>query len=523
MQSSVVKEQEVTKALYKDYSLFKNKLFNNLCELNPLQDKLGLFNNTQKLLDRLLFILFAEDRGLLPPNAIHDIIKDFQQLKDLDNYIPLYNRFRKYFGYLDKGFKHREYEIFAYNGGLFAEDEILDGLLISDDVLQEGIQSLSRYDFISEVDVNILGHIFEHSLNEIEEIQAELEGKPVDKSKTKRKKDGVFYTPKYITKYIVDNTVGALCGEKRKELNIIEEEYAPIHKKGNKKVLNDKLEAYRNWLLQLTILDPACGSGAFLNQALDFLIAEHRKVDELRANLFGDAMVLTDLDNQILENNIFGVDINEESVEIAKLSLWLRTAQKGRKLSSLNANIKCGNSLIDDVAVAGEKAFQWNEEFKQIFEKGGFHVVIGNPPNGAKFSDAEINFFRLNYDVITGHSEAYYLFFEKALLIIRHEGLLGFITPNAWFSYKYAIEVRKLLLLSMVVKQIINFNKKVIFDEANVETSIYIGQKTENKSSLCSVGVDVDAMFNYEIKEWISHSNLIISFSDNHLINSILK
>ncbi len=85
---------------------------------------------------------------------------------------------------MDKGFKHREYEILAYNGGPFAEDEILDGLLISDDVLQGGIQSLSRYDFISEVDVNILGHIFEHSLNEIEEIQAKLEGKPVDKSKT---------------------------------------------------------------------------------------------------------------------------------------------------------------------------------------------------------------------------------------------------------------------------------------------------------------------------------------------------
>lgn len=104
--------------------------------------------------------------------------------------------------------------------------------------------------------------------------------------------------------------------------------------------------------MQITICDPACGSGAFLNQALEFLIAEHQYIDELQAKLFGDAMVLSEVENAILENNLFGVDINEESVEIAKLSLWLRTAQKGRKLTSLNNNIKCGNSLIDDPTVA---------------------------------------------------------------------------------------------------------------------------------------------------------------------------
>ena len=121
-------------------------------------------------------------------------------------------------------------------------------------------------------------------------------------------------------------------------------------------------------MLQITICDPA-EVELFLNQALEFLIAEHQYIDELQAKLFGDAMVLSEVENAILENNIYGVDINEESVEIAKLSLWLRTAQKGRKLTSLNNNIKCGNSLIDDPSVAGNKAFHWQSEFPEVFKE----------------------------------------------------------------------------------------------------------------------------------------------------------
>jgi type I restriction-modification system DNA methylase subunit len=134
--------------------------------------------------------------------------------------------------------------------------------------------------------------------------------------------------------------------------------------------------------LQLKIPDPACGSGAFLNQALNFLIAEHQEIDNIIADLTNAMPKFYDTDKMILEKNIFGVDINEESVEIAQLSLWLRTAKKGRKLSNLSRNIKCGDSLIDDSAVAGDKAFDWNKEFQKIMGNGGFDVVIGNPPYG---------------------------------------------------------------------------------------------------------------------------------------------
>jgi len=199
---------------------------------------------------------------------------------------------------------------------------------------------------------------------------------------SKRKQDGVFYTPQYITKYIVENTVGRLCAEKKLELGIVDEEYFSDKKrqKETRKRLMEQLQQYREWLLQITICDPACGSGAFLNAALQFLMNEHRLIDEMEAKVTGASIVFQDVENSILENNLFGVDINEESVEIAQLALWLRTAKPHRKLNTLNQNIKCGNSLISNPAIAGDKAFNWQNEFPQVFKKGGFDVVIGNPP-----------------------------------------------------------------------------------------------------------------------------------------------
>ncbi len=115
------------------------------------------------------------------------------------------------------------------------------------------------------------------------------------------------------------------------------------------------------------MLDPACGSGAFLNQAFNFLYAEGQKVNDTLALLKGWQHELFELDKHILTNNLYGVDINQESVEITKLSLWLKTANKYSELTALDNNIKCGNSLIDDPAVAGEKAFDWEKEFPVVF------------------------------------------------------------------------------------------------------------------------------------------------------------
>ena len=358
---SVSSEDAITNALYKDYTTFKQVLYQDILLHNkgarPLADDIHLYKKTQKLLDRLLFIFFAEDSGLLPPNTMVKIIADWEKLSELDAYVPLYNRIKKYFGYLDTGYKGKDIEIFAYNGGLFKPDEVLDSLVISDDVLAAHTRRLSEYDYKSEVDVNILGHIFENSLSEIETMgHAPLSEHAPLSNIGKRKRDGVFYTPQYITKYIVENTVGRLCTDKKAELQINEQEYfADKQRKSSaKRALLEKLDAYRQWLSQITICDPACGSGAFLNAALNFLIAEHCLVDEMEAKVLERPMVIPQIENSILENNLFGVDINEESVEIAKLSLWLRTAKPHRKLNSLNKNIKCGNSLLSPWNIARE-------------------------------------------------------------------------------------------------------------------------------------------------------------------------
>ena len=507
---SISQEDKITKQLYNDYSQFKRELHQNLVALNPEYDAFVLFKKSQKLLDRFLFLFFAEDRQLLPPNSVRMILNQWQTLRDLDEYNPLYSRYKKYFGYLNTGFKGKQYDVFAYNGGLFKPDTVLDNVKIDDDLLYRHTLKLSEYDFESEVDVNILGHIFENSLNELDEVKAQLTGGEVDKTKSKRKKDGVFYTPKYITKYIVDNTIGKLCTDKKAELGIVEEDYFSDKKRSNKAKLPlaQKLTSYRDWLLQITICDPACGSGAFLNQALNFLIAEHRTIDEMQAKLFGDSMVLSDIENTILENNLFGVDLNEESVEIAKLSLWLRTAQPNRKLNDLSNNIKCGNSLIDDPAVAGDKAFNWEQEFPHVFghdkadstiveiekdetpdylqlikaksleaqtkaeqaialskeaaelskkvyeyaekleavseadspygvRKGGFDVVIGNPPYGAKLDNNTQKY--LNDKFIAGGSETAISFIKLAYdNLLKPNGNFGFIIPKAFtFASNY--------------------------------------------------------------------------------------
>ena len=486
-QESVSSEDQITKALYRDYSQFKRVLFADILANNPVREgadkkewQLLLFKKTQKLLDRLLFIFFAEDCALLPPNSMVQIIDQWETLKDIDAYVPFYERVKKYFGYMNTGFKGKKYEIFAYNGGLFKPDEVLDNLTISDNILAEHTRKLSAYDFESDVDVNILGHIFENSLSEIEEVTQQITNGQAPQT-SKRKQDGVFYTPQYITKYIVENTVGRLCEEKKKELNIIEEEYNSEQRRQlkTKQRLLDQLKAYREWLLQLTILDPACGSGAFLNAALRHLIKEHKPVDELEKKVLGYSLEFQDVENYILENNLFGVDINEESVGIAQLALWLRTAKPHRKLNSLNQNIKCGNSLISDPAIAGSKAFDWQKEFPQVFEKGGFDVVIGNPPyvqlqSLGAMSDA---YAQCGYETYNKSADLYCLFYEKGCSLLKKKGLLGFIASNKWLKINYGMQLRHYLTTKMNPMLLVDFPGVPVFEDATVDPQILIVEK----------------------------------------------
>ena len=507
---SVSTEDQITNALYKDYSQFKRVLFADIVAKNPYQEgnrwavddkqwQLLLFKKTQKLLDRLLFIFFAEDCGLLPPNMIMQIVDEWEQLKDLDMDVSLYERIKKHFGYLDTGYKGKKYEIFAYNGGLFKVDEVLDNLKISDVILAEHTRRLSEYDFESDVDVNILGHIFENSLSEIEEVTQQINSGATPQT-SKRKQDGVFYTPQYITKYIVENTVGRLCAEKKQELHIVEDEYFSDQRRQlqTKKRLLDQLKDYREWLLQLTILDPACGSGAFLNAALQFLMNEHKKVYELEKKVTGYEIPFDKIENSILEHNLYGVDINEESVEIAQLALWLRTAKPHRKLNSLNQNIKCGNSLISDPAIAGEKAFNWQEQFPQVFEKGGFDVVIGNPPyvNAMEIKKSytyeAFNYIKRNYETAKGTVDLYIYFFEKGLSLLKKDGVLAFITPNRYLSASYGAALRNYIIERYSFYQLIDYSDKRVFEDASTYPVITMLQNCQNNPNVMCGKFDED-------------------------------
>ncbi len=483
---SLIQEEEISKIFYQQYANFRKELFQSLTACNPTVDKLLLFKKTQKLLDRFLFLLFAEDKLLIPANTVLSLLNQWQADKKniFVDKLPLYDYFKKYFYYLDIGLNNEKFPIFAYNGGLFATDALLDTLQIDDAVLFQGCQALLQYDYESDIDVNILGHIFEHSLKELEELSLQQLDSDILPQKTKksskRKKDGIFYTPPYITQYIVNQTLGVLCREQKLLLNLEESDY--FFRKANKannaeiKDLLDKLHQYQQWLFALTILDPACGSGAFLNEALRFLINEHQWLNSLEAKLTGSTIVF-DLENSILENNLFGVDINEESVEIAKLSLWLRTAKPQRKLTALNNNIRCGNSLIDSQAVAGELAFNWQAAFPQVFTKGGFDVIIGNPPyvrlQGLKANyEQETHYYVSNYQSATANYDIYVLFMEKAFSLLKSTGRLSFILPHKFLISEFGEGIRDFLVKYQAVEQLLHFGSEIVFEEASTYTCI---------------------------------------------------
>lgn len=454
-------EEDISNKFYKDFKALRKTLFTHLCENNPDIDKKCLLEKTQKLLDRLVFVMFCEDStiNLLPANTLKNYYEIGKNLP-IQSDEKMWSIIKGLFESIDKGNNDVKPPINRYNGGLFAYDSILDNLKIKDSAWEEVIK-LSNYDFESDLNVNILGHIFEQSLNDLEQIKAEIDGIEQDNKKSKRKKDGIFYTPEYITRYIVEQTVGKYLEENP-----------------------DKLES-------INILDPACGSGAFLNQAHSFLQEQYKirteeKINAAKAlkrgghefvklNLF-EHQNIAEVDRSILLNNIYGVDLNSESTEITKLALWLKTAKKDQPLQNLDANIKCGNSLIDDSTIAGEKAFNWNEEFKDIMPNGGFDVIIGNPPYGAELDEQAKNYISQNYHTAEYQIDTYVVFIERALNLLKEGGKLSFIVPSTWLNMHYFSKLRNLIISNTKLEQIVLFRYQV-FEDVTAETCIFICTK----------------------------------------------
>lgn len=424
--SNEAEQEKISKEFYNKYKALRLHLFEHLKEKNSDTDELILLEKAQKILDRFIFICYCEDFGLLPERIFRKMMEAVKNPLIFAN-VTQWDQLKNLFSAIDQG--SPRHHINKFNGGLFEFDEILDGKLMLGDEIFDALAEITDYDFDSDLNVNILGHIFEQSITDIEEIKASLAGESFDRKKGKRKKHGIYYTPEYITRYIVAQAVGGWLEERKKELGfeklaeLTEKDFASVKyykKTGGIRSSNKNIkahlefwQAYKEKLSDIKVLDPACGSGAFLNQAFDFLYKEGQHVNEEIAKLQKGQTEVFRLDEHILKNNLFGVDLNPESVEITKLSLWLKTADRNSELTALDDNIKCGNSLIDDPQVAGERAFKWEHEFSEVMESGGFDVVIGNPPYGASFIIKEKEFITKNYKSCQYKFESYIFFMKK--------------------------------------------------------------------------------------------------------------
>ena len=507
-------EREISENFYGEYKQARLDLLAHLREQNPAVPDLLLFNKAQKLLDRVVFVCFCEDKTIIPPLTFRGLLKAVREDKFNRSESRIYERVKGLFRAIDEGFP--DAGINKFNGGLFAPDADLDNLRILDAIL-EPIIALEIYDFDSDLNVNILGHIFEQSIADIEELKAQLAAaapgaalllspapRPTGPKKaSKRKKDGIFYTPEYITRYMVREAVGGWLHQRYQAAGIEAlpelpaEELTPqgqplaalpaARKGALTKLLTRHTEAwqqYRQALLDIRVLDPACGSGAFLNQVFDYLHQEGQRVNRELARLSGGQTNVFDLDKHILTHNLFGVDLNAESVEITRLSLWLKTANRYQPLTALDANIRTGNSLIHDPAVAGELAFDWNTEFPEIMGGGGFDVVIGNPPYTYRnaIGDAEKVFYKKVYKTTEGNFDLYKFFMELIATVAAKDSRATYIVPNTFLSAKSYTKLRQHLLDNFSLLELFDLGLDV-FDGVTVESLIFSLQKTESKAA----------------------------------------
>ena len=539
------KQAEIEKKFYNEYKNIRLHIFENMRKNNPTVNENTIIEKVQKLLDRFLFICFCEDKSLLP-NEIF-----YKTLEKGKNFGDVFEVFKMLCNWINLG-NPRE-NISHFNGGLFKNDDVLESLFVDNEVFEE-MKKISEYDFDSELNENILGHIFEQSISDIEDLKKELNGEEFDKKKGKRKKDGIFYTPKYITKYIVENSIKNWLDDKRKELGedklpeLTEKDFEIKYssKKSDERIYSKNYKKhiefwtkYREAVKNIKIVDPACGSGAFLITAFEYLLNYNNYLDDKIFDLTGTKDLFSDTTKEILQNNIFGVDLNKESVEITKLSLWLKTANKNKTLATLENNIKCGNSLIDDIEIAGELAFNWEKEFSQVFENGGFDVVVGNPPyvSTKQIPANDRNYYWDKYkEILFSEMDLYEIFIYKSINeLLKNKGYLGFITPDSYFTNTSFELLRKYLLEKTKIIEIIDFPYRFYpFEEVNTETAILILNKKIDKNFV-NLRVSNRNVNNLYLKEslknniQLSQEEILMKYNNkiivniNSILNKLLK
>ena len=406
--STKSRKRPITEQLLLDFTNFRAILSKDVYALNKSKNltEEELDEAIQRLFDRLIFIRNCEDRELEP----YELLSALRQWKE-SRKGTLVGKLRELFVHFDD----------TYNSKIFSK-HLCDQVDISDTVLSRILDGLYttedgsiQYDF-SLIDADVLGNIYEQYLGHI--LKKTEKRTKLTESKAKRKEEGIYYTPSYIVDYIVRNTVGELIKNKKIDVS------------------------------KIRVLDPACGSGSFLIKTFDVLNEYHSKKEGYSQNKLDMSGTGTTYSTKlsILKDNIFGVDLDKQAVDIAQLNLLLKVAEKKRRLPILQQNIKNGNSLIDDPNLAGDKAFKWNEEFAEIMHSSGFDVVVGNPPWGAELNNAYGYLVNKFSDVSVEEVDSYKMFIKQGLKLTKNDGYFSFIVPSTLlYSIRYR-DVRKLLL-----------------------------------------------------------------------------
>lgn len=468
---------EVDDAFLLEIESWREILAKNFALRNETLTTRELNYAVQMTIDRIVFLRICEDRG----------IERYENLRDISKQSNIYANLCQIFQKADA----------RYNSGLFhfkeekdvpsAADSLTLGLKVDDKVLREILGSLyypeSPYVF-SVIPADILGQVYERFLGKVIRLTAGHQAKVEEKPEV-RKAGGVYYTPTYIVEYIVKNTVGKLLEGKTPEQ-----------------------------VAKLKILDPACGSGTFPIGAYQYLLDWHRDwysqndphklAKSKKPPIFQgkDGWQLTlGKKKEILLNNIYGVDIDLQAVEVTKLSLLLKLVENPgqldfmdeRILPDLSHNIKCGNSLIGNDYFEGNmfveeeeryriNAFDWKADFPQVFIQGGFDAVIGNPPylriqGLQEHHRSEIDYFVNCYKSATKRFDLYLLFAERGFSLLRSSGVLGFICPHKFINADLGSGFREFLISNKAIDSLLSFGNNLIFEQATTYTGLLFLRK----------------------------------------------
>ncbi len=479
--------QSLDASFLKDLDEYRTALARAFKSKKPALDSETLTELTQRTLDRLVFLRFLEDKGIEPQRLMDRFGEEATAWED---FIAASKR-------LDG----------IYNGIVFKHHALLDDDKFGADenVFADICENLahvnSPYDF-NAIPIHILGSIYERFLGNV--IVATDRRVRVEPKPEVRKAGGVYYTPKYIVRYIVENTIGKLIANKSPE-EIAEMRFADI----------------------------ACGSGSFLLGMFDLILSYHGQYynDHPRKVRKGDCIthdgklyLSLRKKREILLNNIYGVDIDAQAVEVCQLSLYLRlladettgsthqymlefahVAQMKRLLPDLSKNIICGNSVISRDAVADglfaseeERKFNpmnFDDAFPGIMRRGGFDAIVGNPPyvRPHNLTPQMKELLWARYKTFVAKSDLYSCFMERGLGLTRPNGLFGFIVPQTWTSLESFTAIREFIIQNARVRTLVQLPKKV-FAEATVETCIFIFERNPGKVEVAENAVTVESL-----------------------------